>query len=139
MSTTTGVAKLLASPVVTRPRADWNPRLGVPVRSAGGAGVHVVQLVLVDRLGDLARIDLARVGQGLQGPGDDRVGVDEEVPSHGGAGVGEAESVRAEGVVLPGDPLADEVWDHVVVVRGGDERTPRAEERRVGRECRAAW
>src|SRR5699024_12297849 len=109
MSTTTGVAKLLATPVVTRPRADWNPRLGVPARSAGGAGVHVVQLVLVDRLGDLARIDLARVGQGLQGPGDDRVGVDEEVPARGGAGVGGNESCRGEGGGLAGTPYAEEV------------------------------
>src|SRR5690625_6975004 len=68
---------------------------GVAARGAGGAGVHVVKLVLVDRVGDLARLDLARVGQGLQGAGDDRVGVGEEVRAHRVAGVVVPEPCRA--------------------------------------------
>src|SRR5699024_6878764 len=95
---------------------------GVAAGSSGGSGVDVQQVVLLDRLSRCCRIHVAALGQGLQGPGDDRRGVDEEVAPHRGAGVGETETIGSQGPVVARYPGADLVRHLEVVVAGADER-----------------
>src|SRR5690606_34915565 len=90
---------------------------------AARAGVDVVQRVLADGVGDCGALDPALVGERLQGADHHRRPVDLEEATSGGAGVREAEAVRAERVVRARDPGADLVLHRVHVVAHGDDRT----------------
>src|SRR5690606_7186051 len=71
------------------------------------AGVHVVQVVLRDRLFDQRAVDLALVGEPLKRAHDHGRSVDLEEAAGRGAGVRETEAVGAERVVVAGHPLPD--------------------------------
>src|SRR5690606_387144 len=76
---------------------------GVPARS----GVHVVQVVLLDRLCGQGTVDEAFLGERLERANDDRRAVDLEEATCCGARVREPEAVGAEGGVPLRDPRTD--------------------------------
>src|SRR5690606_33207598 len=73
--------------------AEPIPRSGVAALVARGARRHIVQAVLLDRLGDDRAVDLALVGEHLQRLDDHRGAVDLEEAAGRRACVTEAESV----------------------------------------------
>src|SRR5687768_2155313 len=87
-----------------------------------------VDLVLLDRLGDRGGLDLALVGERLQGGDGDVVAVDLEVAAQSPAEVAAAVPVGAEHLVAAGNPGADPVGKRLHVVGGGDDRALRGAE-----------
>src|SRR5690606_23970851 len=102
---------------VGRARERLLPMSGVATRAAGYAGGDVEQVVLLDGLPDEVAVDVAPVGERLQRPDRHRVRVDEDLTPRGRSGVGKAEAVGTEGVVLAGHPRPDGVLDLVLEVR----------------------
>ena len=82
----------------------------------------VEQVVARNCLSNDATIDLALIGESLQGANDQRLSVDVEETTCCTAGVGNTEAVGTEHTVLAGHPLADQILGQRVEVGGCDER-----------------